>query len=86
MKTIHKYALKPQGAQKVKMPEGAQILHAGEQEGSLFIWARVNTEHKPENRKIEVYGTGHEVNEFDLEHISTVQMSNGLVFHVFENH
>ncbi len=85
MKTIHKYPLQLKEQQKIHLHEDAQILYAGEQNGDLFLWARVNTDFDTELRTIQVYGTGHEVNEFDLGYISTVQMQNGLVFHVFEN-
>ena len=85
MKTIHKFPLKPTGQQTVKMPNNAIIRHVGEQDGNLFLWAQVVDRNEPEDRLIEVYGTGHEVNEYDLDFIGTVQMANGLVFHVFEN-
>ena len=85
MKTIHKYPIKTIDEQQVSMPIGAQILCVQEQNDVLTLWARVDDSQNKEARQICVYGTGHEVNEYDLAYIGTVQDFSGLVWHVFEN-
>lgn len=86
MKTIYKYKLKQVDTQTVKMPNDAQILSVGEQDGELMLWARVDTANEKEARKIEIYGDGaRALDEHELSFIGTVQMSAGLVWHIFEN-
>lgn len=85
MKTIYKYPLAIKDQQTIKMPNDAVILAADQQDGELFLWARVNRNNDTEDRVFNIYGTGHEVNEYDLVFIDTVLMPNGLVWHVFEN-
>jgi len=85
MKTIFKYPLTGAFKQTIKMPEGAEILCAQLQNGVPTLWAKVNDSNELKDRVIEVYGTGVEVNEYDLDYIGTVQDFAGLVWHVFEN-
>lgn len=90
MKTIYKYTLDITAHQSVKLQSGYKILSAGEQNGQLVLWSVVETDNNPEWITIEVVGTGHEIKEpdplfADWEYISTVQMSNGLVWHIFDN-
>lgn len=85
MQTIHKFPLKDALEQQVSLPYEARILSVQEQNGELVMWAQVNILHKKEPRKFMMYDTGQEVNEYDLDYITTVQRSNGLVVHVFEN-
>lgn len=82
MKTIYKYAL----GLGLRMPRGAQLLHLGEQHGDLYVWAKVDIDQPIVWRKLEVVGTGwQEKDGGDGVHIGTVQMHNGLVFHVFDH-
>ena len=83
MKTIWKYDVKP-GVTTISMPEGACILTVQVQSGSPKIWALVDTEWPPADRRIEVFGTGHEMPFGHRGYIGTFQLGK-LVFHVFEN-
>jgi len=70
----------------ISMPVESEILSAGAQGDQIFLWAKVDDSHRAyEAREIIVAGTGHNLPEgVDLEFLGTVQMPNGLVFHVFE--
>ena len=86
---IYKYQLKETGLQTIILPYDSRILSIQDQSGALTLWAMFdeNIKENPEERLIFIAGTGH---DFDmksrgyLEFISTVQMSSGLVWHVFE--
>lgn len=85
MKTIHKYKLEINGTFSINMPIGAEILSIQEQSGHLYIWARVDPKRSTEVREFPTYGTGYITEAFNNElYIATVQMLNGLVWHVFE--
>ena len=84
MSRILKYRLTPDHPCHVTMPQGAQLLHAGAQDGAVFVWALVRGENVAEDRRFHVYGTGHTIDQADLIHVGTLQMQNGLVWHVFE--
>lgn len=73
-----------------------EVIHVGEQDGELFVWIlHYDTSGNPYNEFVfKVFGTGHSIEEptyFNSEvsgtqqkHIGTVQMKNGLVWHIFE--
>lgn len=84
---IYKYKLEqnPVSLQNVEMPANAWILHVGEQYGELYVWAMVAPEATPVNYKFFVLGTGVSIGHLEMasEFIGSVQMSSGLVWHVF---
>lgn len=83
MLTIYKYPLKITDRQTVNMPFGAAPVSVGEQGGQLVVWAKVNTNHSCEPLSFRVCGTGHPVLDDETAvYIGTVQMENGLVWHV----
>ena len=86
--TIWKFPIKTTDVQKVKMPQGAQILCVQVQHDTPCLWALVHGPNsRAKERLIRIFGTGHEV-EFPggLVYIGTYQMQGGaLVFHVFED-
>jgi hypothetical protein len=88
MKTIWKYELEPQQNQKVKMPKGAVVLHADEQRDEICIWCEVNPDALQEDRQIDVYDTGFQMDDAIIEnsrYVSSVKLRNGtLIFHVYE--
>lgn len=85
MKTIRKYELQPD-QDEYELPDGAEILSAGSQGMSIFVWALV----EPSNPKtlfyFQVHGTGHDVEAKcgKLKFIDTVFVGDHLVFHVFQ--
>ena len=84
MMTIHKFQLHS-GPNSVLMPAGALPLCVHEQEGGLFLWARVNTEAPMSSLAVYVIGTGYELppGALDLDYFGTIHMQCGLVWHVF---
>ena len=73
----------------VTLPRHAAIINVGEQDGQLILWAVVDTDQSGVvNVPIEVYGTGAPMERFNRgeirEHIKTVQMINGDVWHIFK--
>lgn len=72
----------PPNPMTVKMPRYAKIVHVGEQEGVLTLWAAAQP-WPEEVRTFHVIGTGENVIA-GTEFRGTVQMRNGLVWHVFE--
>lgn len=68
--------------QGIRTPRGAELLHAGEQDGELVLWARVDQLAGPALRWIVVSATGQMV--YSQPHVGTVQMPDGLVWHVFD--
>lgn len=86
MVTIYKYPLKIQDKQELSLPSPARALSVGVQGGKLVLWAVVDpdgTVFQP--CQIVIYGTGHPIeDEGEYKFLGTVQMPNGLVWHVFE--
>lgn len=83
MHRIFKYQV---DRQKIKMPVGAKILHAGMQGNGMFIWAMVDDTQPEETRRFITLPTGMAIADDllgDLVHISTVQ-APPYVWHVFE--
>ncbi|HID92537.1 MAG TPA: hypothetical protein EYP60_00440 [bacterium (Candidatus Stahlbacteria)] len=85
MKKIFKYKLKLVDQQKVVLPAQYQMLSVQEQDGKLVLWAMVPMNTPDTSTQIRIIGTGNLI-EGDplLDFIDTVQMPNGLVWHVFE--
>ena len=87
MITIYKYPLLITDEQEIEIPFGSKILTAKFQQGSLFIWAEVDTEKMVVKKKIFLFGTGHEITQkvHEIKYISTVFMLNqSIVWHIFE--
>ena len=83
MESIWKYTLEITDLQTVEMPSGAIILSVDNQDGSLCLWALVDTEAAKEEVCIEIIGTGNPVFSATRQFIGTVLMGS-LVWHVFE--
>lgn len=84
MKTIWKYPIDLINKQAVAMPKGAVILTVQMQDSTACLWAMVDPDKSLELRVIELYGTGHSLDNDDRGYIGTFQTQTGLVFHVFE--
>ncbi len=92
MITIYKYALNEE-CTEIDLPYTSEVLSVGlqasegmEEKEVVYLWIKLNTELQLYKRYFVIYGTGHEMNEEDNKHtfIGTVQMNNGLVWHIFE--
>lgn len=83
--TIWKYVLSP--GMPVRMPRGATVLHAAGQGDDLCVWALVDPQAPTEERRFDVYGTGHPCPAPEAlgRYVGTAHLNDGaLVFHVFE--
>jgi len=93
MKSIWKFPLKITDMQEVRMPEGAKILTVQIQGETPTLWAEVDTDGVPEERLIEIVGTGNPMaydmgNVLALEvvernYIATIQ-ERVFVWHIYE--
>lgn len=84
MITVYKYTLDIVGRQELLIPQNAKILYVGEQQyGKITLWAQVDTIEDKIKLPIFIFGTGHTIPSPDLKYIGTVQMTNGLVWHIF---
>ena len=72
----------------VFMPRHARVIHVDEQDGELFVWAECEPSNDRVETFFEVIGTGHNIPPITKRevrvHLGTLQMSNGLVWHVYQ--
>jgi hypothetical protein len=86
MKTIWKFPLEVTDEQTVEIPSGAQLLSVQNQHETACLWAVVDPEAEKKPCVIQIYGTGHPIEEVGT-YLSTFQMHGGsLVFHAFIKH
>lgn len=85
MTTIWKFPLSDETT-ALEMPAGASILRVDVQDGSVFLWAMVDTDAPKETRFFLFYGTGYEIKDADrLKFLNTFFVKGGVyVFHAFE--
>lgn len=84
-KTVYKFSLHISDAPtSIPVPRGAKVVSVAEQRGVLMAWVELDPfEVEPNPKKLWVYGTGHHMPD-RLEHVGTAHMSNGAVWHVYE--
>lgn len=84
MQTIYKYALPIKDKVSVMMPGGGEhILLVAEQNGSLTVWAQVDTEKPDRARVLHIVGTGHPLdNVKGMFHIGSAIVGQ-YVWHVY---
>jgi len=84
-KTIYKYQIiLEDNYTSVWLPDGYKVIHVGEQYGNLFVWVVIDDSRPAMLYDFLVHGTGHPFTGEEGVHVGTAQMSNGLVWHVFE--
>ena len=66
----------------ITMPENAHIVHCGEQDSRMFIWAEVTPSNPLQERRFYVAWTGRGLPE-DACHIGTI-VGHPLVWHIYE--
>lgn len=75
----------PLDSESVSMPEGAEVLHVGEQYDVLCVWALCDPSREQVERRFVVRGTGHSVPDERGRFLGTVLLLDGtLVLHVWE--
>ena len=83
MRTIYKYRLPVGAVFHVAMPTDAKIIHVGNQDGSVHIWAEVENANPRETRNFVIVGTGHEMPRDEGRHIGSAIVPP-FVWHVYE--
>jgi hypothetical protein len=83
-RVIYKYELRPLSFARV--PKGAKVLAAGAQGEEIVAWLLVDPDAPHVSRMLAAHPTGVELPHAfnDCEFVGTVQMADGLVFHVFD--
>jgi hypothetical protein len=85
MRTVYKYPFEVTDYFNLEMPQGAEILTVQTQGGERHMWALVDPVAPKELRAFRLAGTGHPINDLDLQYVATFQLKGGLlVFHLFE--
>lgn len=86
MRQVHKYHLRSWTSHEIQLPVGAKIVHVGDKDEGIHIWVEVDVNQTcMESRIFSVFGTGHSIEDDDLQHIGTVVESGGYVWHIYEN-
>lgn len=85
---IYKYQIGTVSLQTVDMPVGSHVICVKEQNGTLTLWAEVDTRCstlKPVN--VSIVGTGQEIDfqigDYSYRYLDTVIAENDLVWHVY---
>lgn len=87
--TIYKYAIPLTDIRDephaIRMPAGAALLNAQPQHGAIAVWALVDPNAEPCERRFRVVETGQPIDGEPGAYLGTVQFHEGrLVLHVFE--
>jgi hypothetical protein len=81
---ILKYSLEITDRQTLRIPGFLlRPVLVGEQAGILCLWVAVPQDAPVNDHEIIIVGTGHVFDPEGLSFLGSVQMSNGLVWHVF---
>lgn len=83
---IYKYPTDPLRIGELRLPAGAEILHAAMQHQQLTVWALVDPSAPLDDEpRLLLYGTGHPIphGTNDIAFVATV-FDGALVWHVFE--
>lgn len=72
--------------QTLKLPCSSFFVHCGEQDGRLFAWFDTREDGQECEIYIQVFGTGHTIPDYPLAHMGSVQMKNGLVWHIYKRY
>ncbi len=83
---IYKYPLALTPAQSIYLPEGAKILHFGNQNEIPTLWVEVDPDAAVELRYFRMVGTGHKSpTDIMSVYIGTASFNSGyLVWHLYE--
>lgn len=82
---IWKQTLDIKDIQTIEVPNGAKMLDAQMQNGTLALWFLCDEKNTKVTRNIAIYGTGEPLPYESGEYIGTFRrVKDSLVFHVFE--
>lgn len=84
-KKVYKYEIPAEDTFTMGLPAGSQVLTIQMQHGKPYIWVLLNDQDEWEERRFRLAGTGHIIDEENLDYVGTFQMHGGnLGFHLFE--
>lgn len=84
-KTVWKFEIPATDRFFIDLPEGALVLHVGEQNGDPFIWVMVDPDAPKTMRFFRLYGTGQPIDDSSRHYVGTFQLRDmDLVFHLFD--
>ncbi len=88
-RSVYKHELNRYGTTGLFIARDAKVVHVGEQDGNVFLWQESDQENYDSiPRHFHIFGTGHTMPEDNssvrFQHVGTVQMTSGLVWHVYE--
>ncbi len=83
---IYKKTLRIEDRCYVSMQQNSTVVHAEEQDEEIVIWYLCNSEEPKVQHLFSIQGTGWPLPEFvsSKQYFRTVQMKNGLVWHIFD--
>lgn len=83
IKTIYKYQILPPGA-NISISAGAKVVAVHEQDGSVFIWAEIESDNGVcITRQLVPYAIGQFI-KGGQEYWGTAFMQNGVIFYAYE--
>lgn len=82
---IWKFLLPINDEIRVEVPEFASMLSVGCQGDDLILWAMVVPSNPPTSYLLYIRGTGQPLTGREGRFLGTVQMPNGLVWHIFDS-
>ena len=68
----------------LELPVTSEFRHAGQQEDNIYLWFEIETTLPKVVKFFRAYPTGIEIDLNYKTFLATVQMNNGLVFHIYE--
>jgi len=84
MESIWKFKVESCGRFSLMMPENSEILTVQVQNGSPYLWAKVQKAAPLASYEFKVYSTGQQQEKIEGSYIGTFQLLDGsLVFHLY---
>ena len=81
---VWKFPIEIKDEQRVQMPDGAEVVYVAVQNGTLCLWAAVDSSAAMMPRRFFVRETGHDFTGAEGRHLGSFQLADGAqVFHVF---
>ena len=69
----------------MELPDNYALCDIQTQDDKIYMWCVVDVHANLVKRHFKIVGTGHQITEIEIMYfLRTVQMPNGLVWHIFE--
>ncbi len=84
-RSVWRYNITSAGQLRIQLPADAEVLHVAEHpRDEISLWALVDEQAAHEPREFVIVGTGWPIQHDQLQHIGSVVLRSGFVYHVFE--